>query len=68
MNKTYFDEHLEVLKVISNPSIEGLKQLQPVALRVDLYFQARPISWWVLVGVLTWVKVTGRKLISCGRH
>lgn len=38
MTKTYFDEHLEVLKVVSIPFVEGLKQLQPVALRVDIYF------------------------------
>lgn len=68
MTTTYLDEHLEVLKVFSTPFVEWLEQLQPVALRVDVYFQARPISWWVLVGILTWVKITGRKLVPCGRH
>lgn len=68
MTKTYLDEHLEVLKVFSTPFVEGLEQLEAVALRVNIYFQSRPIWWWVLVGVLTWVKIKGRKLISRGRH
>lgn len=68
MTKTYLDEHLEVLKVFSTPSVEGLKQLQAVTLRVNIYFQTRPIRWWVLVGVLTWIEIKSGKLISCGRH
>lgn len=47
------------------PLIKGLEQLQAVALQADIHFEARAISWRVLIRVLSRVKVTCRQLISC---
>lgn len=63
----YLDEDLQVLQVFATPLVEGLQQLQAVALRVNIHAELGAVRWWVLVGVLTGVEIAGGQLIATGR-
>lgn len=63
---SHLDEDLQVLQIISAPFVEGLQQLQPVTLRVDIHPKAGAVSGWMLVCVLAWVKVFGGEFVSSG--
>lgn len=60
----YLDENRHVLQVATAPFVKGLQKLQAVALRVHVHLEAHTISRRVLVGVLAWVKVFDRQLIT----
>lgn len=62
----HLDENQHVLQIVSGPLVKGLQQLQTVALRAHVHLKAAAISRWVLVGVLTWVKVSDREFVSTG--
>lgn len=60
----YLDENRHVLQITPAPFVKRLQKLQAVALRVHIHIEAHTISRWVLVGVLTWVKVFDREFIT----
>ena len=59
----HLDEDVQVLQVAAVPGVEGLQQLQTVALGVHFHAQGDPVGGRVLVGVLSRVKVTRGKLV-----
>lgn len=60
----HFDEDCHVLQITPVPFIKWLQKLQAVALRVHIHPEADTISRWVLVGVLTWVKILDGEFIA----
>lgn len=60
------DENRHVLQISPAPLVKGLQKLQAVALRVHIHPEGHTVGRWVLVGVLTGVKVFGRELITVG--
>lgn len=62
----YLDENHHVLQIPPAPFVKWLQKLQAVALRVHIHFEAPTISRWVLVGVLTRVKILDREFIPVG--
>lgn len=63
----HLDEDEQVLQVVAVPQVEGLQQLQTVALGVDVHAQGAPVGGRVLVGVLSRVEVACGQLVARGR-
>lgn len=63
----YLDENRHVLQITPAPFVKWLQKLQAVALRVHIHLEAYSVSRWVLVGVLTWVKIFDREFIPVRR-
>lgn len=60
----YLDENRHALQITPLPFVKRLQKLQAVALGVHIHLEAHTISRWVLVGVLTWVKIFGGEFIA----
>lgn len=60
----HLDENRHVLQITPVPFVKRLQKLQAVALRVHIHLEAHTVSRWVLVGVLTWVKIFDGEFIT----
>lgn len=64
--RPHLDENRHVLQITAAPPVEGLQQLQAVALGVDVHLEAAAIGRRVLVGVLAGVEVFDGELVAVG--
>lgn len=60
----HLDEDRHVFQITPAPFVKWLQKLQAVALRVHIHLELDAISRWVLVGVLTWVKIFDGEFIT----
>ena len=60
------DQYREILGSLAVIGLEGLEQLEAVALRINSNIDRDPIYWRSLISILTWVIATGRELFASG--
>lgn len=51
------NQNLQILQIFAVPLVERLQQLQSVTLRVNIHSYVRTVLWWLLVGILTGIKL-----------